>query len=44
MGLLIIAMALFIGMIVCWVVLPSSPAVVQSDREVVAHPTVEQLA
>ena len=46
MELLIIALALFIGMIVCWAVLPSSAneVAVQSDREVVGHPSVEQLA
>ena len=46
MELLIIALALFIGMIVCWLVLPAGygATIVQSDREVIAHPTVEQLA
>ena len=46
MELLIVALVLFIGMIVCWIVLPAgtSASVAYRETEVVSHTTVEQPA
>ena len=49
MGLLIVALALFIGMIVCWIVLPdgtgsTSVSIAHQEVERVSPTAVEQLA
>jgi len=46
MELLIVALALFIGMIVCWFVLPdnTSPATMPYSVDVPRHATSEQAA
>ncbi|HEY3231690.1 MAG TPA: hypothetical protein VGJ87_20850 [Roseiflexaceae bacterium] len=46
MGLLIVALALFIGMIVCWIVLPggTSASIAHHEVERVSPTAVEQLA